>query len=69
LWLLDVCADPGKFRDLNEAVAWLSEEDNSVLDDFLNIIFAKGCWAPQDMVAELCLRLANQLAWEERGDQ
>ena len=62
LWLFDLCADPANFHDLDAAVHWLLEGDNGVADDFLDSIYVKHCWSPYDMVAELCLRLANRLA-------
>lgn len=67
MWLLDICADPSNFPDLDDAVQWLMEEDNGVMDDFVDTLFVKQCWGANDIVSELCLRLANRLALEE-GD-
>jgi hypothetical protein len=61
MMLLDICHDPVAFPNFEEAVEWLTEEENGVPPDFLDSIICKLCWSPYGMVAELCLRIATRL--------
>ena len=67
--LLDICHDPTSFRDdvLVDAVEWLVDGENGVAPDFLDSVYTKLCWSPNDMVAELCLLVAKRLI-DENGD-
>jgi len=65
-YLLEICADATSFDKLDEAADWLCEGDNGVTEDFVDSIYAKAGWSPYDMVAELCLRVANRLGLEGR---
>ena len=63
LLLLDVCSDSQECPDLVDGVEWLvSDEENGVPPVFLDSVYTKLCWSPNDMVAELCLRLAKTVS-------
>ncbi|CAB9503434.1 adenylate cyclase 10 (soluble) [Seminavis robusta] len=59
--LLDIRHDPSNFKDFEDIVEWLIEEENGVVPDFLDSVYTKLCWSPNTMTAELCLRVAEQL--------
>jgi len=64
-YLLGICHDPSNFESLDEAAAWLcSDPMNGVLSDFFDNVSIRMCWSVNDLVAELCLRIANRLALE-----
>jgi hypothetical protein len=63
LMLLDICHDPLGYPDseFEKHVEWLLDESNANIDDFLDSILVKLAWAPNTMVAELCLLFARKL--------
>lgn len=65
-YLLAICSDPMGFQALNEAADWLCGTESEKTDDFVDNVFSKTCWSAYDVLAELCLRVANRLSLEQR---
>ena len=65
--LLKMCHDPKSIPNFVETAEWVADEENIQIPDFLDSVWCKLCWAPNTVVAELCLRMANKLI-EDSGE-
>jgi hypothetical protein len=63
--LLDLWHDPDNFADFPEALEWLLEEGNGVMDEFLDSMYVKLGWSPNTMSSDLLLRAAKK--WHTEG--
>ena len=59
LMLLSLYAGDCDSRKVQDVATWLTTRESVVMDDFLDNLYSRLGWAPNSMVAELCLLVAK----------